>query len=100
MIIAVSVPLAERSEAAIGRAIEWALESAVRDAMTRGLDSVELVSARLVDDRVDVRVQAPSVEENEALRPGGPHGAPPHSPRITIPHTREISAGGRRNRCP
>jgi len=66
MIIAVSVPLAERSEAAIGRAIEWALESAVRDAMTRGLDSVELVSARLVDDRVDVRVQAPSVEENEA----------------------------------
>lgn len=66
MIIAVSVPLGERSKAAIGRAIERALESAVRDAMTRGLDSVELVSARLADHRVHIRVQAPSVEADEA----------------------------------
>ena len=66
MIISVSVPLGERSETAIGLAIERALESAVRDAMTRGLDSVELVSARLADDRVDIRVQAPSVKVHEA----------------------------------
>ena len=58
MDISMSVPLAERSEAAIGKAIDMALEAAVRRAIAMGFPSVELVSARMGSHHLDVKVRA------------------------------------------
>ena len=65
MNIAMSVPLAERSEAAIGEAIEVALETAVREAMATGWPSVELVSVRMGAGHLDVRVRALVADEGD-----------------------------------
>jgi hypothetical protein len=69
MDISMSVPLVARSEAAISKAIDMAVEAAVRRAVAMGFPSVKLLSAHMGLHHLDVKLRVVVANESDKCGP-------------------------------